>query len=254
MPLLPLIMAIVPILAHDGGDQASTTPEVLERASEMVAAPASPSPSSIDETPRDDYLLRDPPETAKSFGMGFSLSLGPGDSSDIRFLGLPWNMRDIRKYWEIRSRSREPKVPLPYNNITYDRQKDELLTYYRDSSGGWSGHDFDLLPAEALLIRLRNSSSRPIHGTHVNTSLKLLPAPGGNWISLPYHGKAENVGDLFKESKAISAVALWDADEKRFDMYPRSVGKRTLKTLSLVPGMGCVIFVDEPTEWTPAHY
>ena len=105
-----------------------------------------------------------------------------------------------------------------------------------------------------MLIGFRDPKSGIVYGTHVDAYFKLLPLRGGNWISLPYHARARTAWDVLKEVEEATAIAFWSDDDRRFEIVPRTSGKRVLKKLAIHPGVGCILFVGESTEWTPAHH
>ncbi len=265
---------LVPLPTHGFDEQTPELPDysLLEEARKVLVGETARSANSVESNPRSGNLIALLPETdqsTKKMLLGFNPAVG-----ETHFLSLPWNMTDIAPYWHYWQKGMESDEPLPYDNIdrvsrlvdlvlgaenvdvvvAHDRSNDKLLSYYSTAEGSWAGEDFGLIPGEALLIGFREQKSGIVYGTHLDAHFELLPLRGGNWVSLPYHARAATAWEVLKEVEEATAVAFWNDDDREFEIYPRTSGKRVLKKLAIQPGVGCILFVDEATEWAPALY
>lgn len=137
----------------------------------------------------------------------------------------------------------------------------DTFQVYSFGGGVLPPNGWDLIPGEALIVRVASDQQIKLVGSHdpsVVVHLYGRDGPssslGENYIAPPYHTTAQTARELFAEiGGSIIQIERLRPDHT-FDLYNLGGGTLPPDGWNLVPGEGYKVKLAEDEVWFPTHY
>ncbi len=202
--------------------------------------------------------------------MGFKVHLalvaaGPGSFSGTNLIGLPYvpkpSLETARDLFLDIGSSVGGQIQV-INQYRPNEGPSELFEYYSFGGGTLPPNGWDLVPGEALLVKVGAQGLHRLVGSHDSTyEVRLIGGAspesrqGLNFVAVPYHTTARTARDLFLEiGGSIQVINQHRKSDDQFEFYSFGGGTLPPNGWDLVPGEGYIVQVGQDQTWHPSHY
>ncbi len=138
----------------------------------------------------------------------------------------------------------------------------QLFEFYTFGGGTIPPNGWDLVPGEALIVKVGSQKLYGLVGSHDSTyEIELIGSAspnshdGSNFVAVPYHTTARTARDLFLEiGGSIQIINKHRPIDDQFEFYAFGGGSVPPNGWDLVPGDGYLIKIGSDQTWHPSHY